>query len=47
MLRVEDGYARRHKVVVEGKSQRQVAREIGLARDTVRRDLATLLPEPR
>ena len=29
------------------RSQRQVAREMGLARDTVRRYLATPLPEPR
>ena len=44
---VQDIYALRHKVLVEGKSQRQVAREMGLARDTVRRYLATPLPEPR
>ena len=47
MLGVEDVYALRRKVLVEGKSQRQVAREMGLARDTVRRYLATPLPEPR
>ena len=47
MLGVQDIYALRHKVFVEGKSQRQVAREMGLARDTVRRYLATPLPEPR
>ena len=47
MLGVEDVYALRHKVFVEGKSQRQVAREMGFARDTVRRYLATPLPEPR
>ena len=47
MLGVEDVYALRHKVFVEGKSRRQVAREMGLARDTVRRYLATPLPEPR
>ena len=29
---MEDVYALRHKVFVEGKSQRQVAREMGLAR---------------
>ena len=47
MLGVQDIYALRHKALVEGKSQRQVAREMGLARDTVRRYLATPLPEPR
>ena len=47
MLEVEDVYALRRKVLVEGKSQRQVAREMGLARDTVRRYLATPVPEPR
>ena len=47
MLGVQDIYALRHKVLVEGKSQRQVAREMGLARDTVRRYLATPLPQPR
>ena len=44
---MEDVYALRHKVFVEGKSQRQVAREMGLARQPVRRWLATALPEPR
>ena len=34
-------------MLVEGKSERQVAREMGLARDTVRRYLATPVPEPR
>ena len=47
MLGVQDVYALRHKVFVEGKSQRRVAREMGLARDTVRRYLATPLPQPR
>ena len=47
MLGVEDAYALRRKVLVEGKSQREVAREMGLARDTVRRYLATPLPEPQ
>ena len=47
MLEVEDVYALRRKVLVEGKSQRQVAREMGLARDTVRRYLTTPVPEPR
>ncbi len=47
MLGVEDMYALRRKVLVEGKSQRQVARKMGLARNTVRRYLATPVPEPR
>lgn len=45
MLRVMDIYALRRKVLVEDKSQRSVAREMGLARDTVRRYLETLMPE--
>ena len=36
MLGVEEVYAIRHKILVEGKSERQVAREMGRARDTVR-----------
>ncbi|MXW43961.1 MAG: IS21 family transposase [Dehalococcoidia bacterium] len=47
MLGVQDVYALRHKVFVEGKSERQAAREMGIARDTVRRYLATPLPEPQ
>lgn len=45
MLGVMDIYALRRKVLVEGQSQRRVAREMGLARDTVRRYLATPVPE--
>ncbi|MDE2967344.1 MAG: IS21 family transposase [Chloroflexota bacterium] len=45
MLGVMDIYALRRKVLVEGQSQRMVAREMGLARDTVRRYLATPVPE--
>ncbi len=45
MLGVMDIYALRRKVLVEGQSQRSVAREMGLARDTVRRYLATPTPE--
>lgn len=45
MLGVMDIYALRRKVLVEGQSQRSVVREMGLARDTVRRYLATPVPE--
>ncbi|MYA01800.1 MAG: IS21 family transposase [Chloroflexi bacterium] len=45
MLVVMDVFALRRKVLVEVQSQRRVAREIRLARDTVRRYLATPVPE--
>ncbi|MYI04706.1 MAG: transposase [Chloroflexi bacterium] len=45
MLGVMDIYALRRKVLIEGQSQRRVAREMGLARDTVRRYLETPMPE--
>lgn len=45
MLGVMDIYALRRKVLVEGQSQRSVAREMGLARDTVPRYLVTPTPE--
>ena len=44
MLRVQDVHMLRHKVLVEGKSQRAVAREMGVSRNTVRRYLT--LAEP-
>ena len=34
----------RHKVLVEGRSQRQVARELGIARETVRKYLTESIP---
>lgn len=34
----------RHKVLIEGRSQRQVAKELGLARDTVRKYLTEAVP---
>ena len=39
MLRVRDVHVLRHKVLVEGLSQRQAARELGVSRNTVRRYL--------
>ena len=34
----------RHKVLVEGRSQRQVAKELGISRDTVRKYLTESIP---
>jgi transposase len=34
----------RHKVLVEGRSQRQVAKELGIARETLRKYLAESIP---
>lgn len=45
MLGAMDIYALRRRVLVAGQSQRRVAREMGLARDTVRRYPATPVPE--
>jgi transposase len=52
MLRVDQVHVVRHKVLVEGRSQRQVAKELGIARDTVRKYLTESIPirketEPR
>ena len=44
MLRVEDVHVLRHKVFVEGLSQRQVARELGISRNTVKRYLGRSEP---
>jgi len=44
MLRVEEVHVLRHQVLVEGRSRRQVARELGISRNTVRRYLT--LAEP-
>jgi transposase len=44
MLSVADVHVLRHKVLIEGLSQRQAAREMGISRNTVRRYLE--LPEP-
>ena len=36
MLKVEQVHVIRHKVLVEGESQRKVAREMGVSRNTVK-----------
>jgi transposase len=44
MLKVDQVHVVRHKVLVEGRSQRQVAKELGIARDTVRKYLTESEP---
>jgi transposase len=44
MLKVDQVHVVRHKVLIEGRSQRQVAKELGLARDTVRKYLTESIP---
>ena len=41
---MQDVYVLRHQVLIEGQSRRQVARELGISRNTVRRYLEA--PEP-
>src|SRR5580693_2059343 len=44
MLRMDLVYVVRHKVLVEGRTQRSVARELGIARVTVRKYLDQAAP---
>jgi transposase len=44
MLKVDQVHVLRHKVLVEGRSQRRVAKELGIARDTVRKYLTESIP---
>ena len=44
MLTVDQVHVLRHKVLVEGRSQRQVATELGISRRTVRKYLTEPVP---
>ena len=44
MLRVDQVHVIRHKVLVEGRSQRQVAKEFGISRVTVRKYIEEAMP---
>src|SRR5262249_58484203 len=44
MLRVDQVHVIRHKVLVEGRSQRQVAKEFGISRVTVRKYVEEAVP---
>src|SRR5262249_43357702 len=44
MLRVDQVHVIRHKVLVEGRSQRQVAKEFGISRVTVRKYVEEPVP---
>ena len=45
MLRMEQMHVIRHKVLIEGQSQRRVAREMGLSRNTVKKYLEVSEPK--
>jgi hypothetical protein len=47
MLKVDQVHVLRHKVLVEGRSQRQVARELGISRLTVKKYLTEAIPVRR
>jgi transposase len=47
MLRVDQVHVVRHKVLVEGRSVRSVAREMGISRNTVDRYLGRLAAPKR
>jgi hypothetical protein len=44
MLKVDQVHVLRHKVLVEGRSQRHVAKELGISRLTVKKYLADAVP---
>ena len=44
MLKVDQVHVLRHKVLVEGRSARQVAKELGISRRTVRKYLTEAAP---
>src|SRR5262249_23122522 len=47
MLKVDQVHVLRHKVLVEGRSQRQVAKELGISRLTVKKYLTEAVPVRR
>ena len=47
MLRMDQVHVIRHKVLIEGQSQRKVARDLGISPVTVRKYLAQAVPERR
>jgi transposase len=47
MLKVDQVHVLRHKVLVEGRSQRQVAKELGISRRTVKKYLSEAVPVRR